>query len=121
MPNFHVSTPRAPAEVPMPVVVTLAASAGPSDAEAACAALRDRLATGPTRLVVCDVGALDRSDIGTVDLICRLASTARATGCRLVLRGVPWHLRSLVLFAGLADVLPCLEDASPDSGLEPEG
>jgi ABC-type transporter Mla MlaB component len=103
------------------MVVTLAASAGPSDGEAASAALRERLTAGSNRLVVCDVAALTRSDIGTVDLICRLASTARASGCRLVLRGVPWHLRSLVLFAGLADVLPCLEDSPPGSGLEPEG
>ena len=101
-------------------MVTLAASAGPADVDAACAALRARLAVRADGPVLCDVTALVRSDLGTVELICRLAATARACGCRLALRGVPWHLRSLLLFAGLGDALPCLEDEPPGSVLEPE-
>ncbi len=119
MPNFHVSAPRGPTGSFAPVVVTLAASAGRADAQSACRALEERLRQGCAAPVVCDVAALARSDLGTVDLICRLAATARASGCRLVLRGVPWHLRSLLLFAGLGEVLPCLEDDAPGS-VEPE-
>jgi ABC-type transporter Mla MlaB component len=120
LPNFALSSTHAAAGSPDPVVMTLAPSAGPADVGPACAALRSRLAEGKTRLVVCDVAALTRSDLGTVELICRLASTARACGCRLALRGVPWHLRSLLLFAGLDDVLPCVEDEPPGSVLEAE-
>jgi ABC-type transporter Mla MlaB component len=119
LPNFDVTTPRGPTGSPDPVVVTLAASAGRADANTACAVLRARLRQGSVGPVVCDVAALVRSDLGTVDLICRLAATAQACGCRLVLRSVPWHLRSLLLFAGLRDVLPCLEDEPPGS-VEPE-
>ena len=120
MPNFAVTAPREPAGSPDPVVVTLAASAGAADIEDACAALRAQLRAGSTGpAVVCDVAALGRSDLGTVDLICRLAATARLAGRRLVLRGVPWHLRSLLLFAGLGDTLPCLDDEASPS-VEPE-
>ncbi len=120
LPNVDVSPPRQPPGSPDPVVVTLAALAGPADVDAACAALRVRLAAGGAGPVVCDVTALSRSDLGTVELICRLAATARRCGCRLTLRGVPWHLRSLLLFAGLGDALPCVEDEPPGSVLEPE-
>jgi hypothetical protein len=70
--------------------------------------------------VICDVEGLDRSDLGTIDAIGRLALTAKADGCRLVLRGTPAHLRALLVLAGLVAALPCEEDAAPDSALEPE-
>ena len=120
LPNFEISAPGGSAGSPDPVVVTLAAAAGPADIDPACAALRERLAGWAEGRVLCDVTALAGSDLGTVELICRLAATARDCGCRLALRGVPWHLRSLLMFAGLGDVLPCLEDEPPESVLEPE-
>ena len=120
MPNFDVPSPPSAAGSRDPVVMTLTASAGAADVQPACAALRAQLADGMRRPVLCDVTALVRSDLGTVELICRLASTARACGSRLVLRGVPWHLRSLLQFAGLDEVLPCVDDEPAGSALEAE-
>ncbi len=119
MPNFEVFAPRTTAG-PARVVVTLTAAAGPADADAACETLLVQLRAGPPGRVMCDVSALVRSDLGTVDLICRLVTTARACGYPLVLRGVPRHLRSLLLFAGLGDAVPCLDDEPPGSVLEAE-
>lgn len=50
----------------------------------------------------CDVAALRRDDLDTVDAIARLALTARRMGCRLVLRNVPDALAAVLRRVGLA-------------------
>ena len=44
-------------------------------------------------------------NLGEVDLLCRLALSARRLGCRVHLRGVSPELRSLIELAGVDDVL----------------
>jgi hypothetical protein len=66
--------------------------------------------------VVCDLRAVAPCNMRTIDLLARLALSARREGRRLVVRGAPEELRELVELAGLAEVLPC----PPDSGVEPE-
>jgi anti-anti-sigma regulatory factor len=104
----------------LPLVVTFHDPVGPGEVEAICSELHRELDTARARLVICDVEGLDQSDLGTVDAIGRLALTARADGCRLVLRGTPAHLRALLVLAGLAAALPCEEDAGPVSALQAE-
>jgi ABC-type transporter Mla MlaB component len=67
-------------------------------------------------MVVGDASAVGRCDIGTVDLVTRLALTARRGGSRLIVRDAPAELRELLALAGLEDVVACAED----SALEPE-
>lgn len=45
------------------------------------------------------------ADLGEVDLLCRLALSARRLGCRVHLSRVSPELRSLIELAGLEDVL----------------
>jgi hypothetical protein len=44
-------------------------------------------------------------DLGTIDELCRLATTVRGLGCRAHLVGADEHLWSLLDLAGVADVL----------------
>jgi len=67
-------------------------------------------------LLVCDVGHLARIDLGTVDVLARLALIARRRGCRFSVRDAPPDLRALLALAGLAEILPC----APGSGVEAE-
>lgn len=50
----------------------------------------------------CDARALVTANLDTVDAIAYMALLARRMGCRLVLRGVPGHLRELLELAGLS-------------------
>lgn len=59
---------------------------------------------GPLRLV-CETGA--HVDIGTVDLLARVALTARRLGCELRLLDASPELRELLDLVGLARVLRC--------------
>jgi hypothetical protein len=119
LPNVEGSPPGDHPDASL--VVTFHDPVAAGEVEAICAELHRALDRRTGRLVICDIEALERSDLGTVDAIARLALTARLDGCRLVLRGAPAHLRALLVFAGLAAVLPCEDDAPPDSALEAEG
>lgn len=52
----------------------------------------------------CDVSGVD-SDAVAVDALARLQLVARRHGCQVRLRRAPDHLRELVAFMGLEDVL----------------
>ena len=49
--------------------------------------------------------AVDASDLGEVDLLCRLALSAKRLGCRVHLTDVSPELRSLIELAGMDAVL----------------
>lgn len=59
---------------------------------------------GYAGVLTCDVGCLG-ADLTTVDLVSRLALTARRAGCRLRLRRVSAELAALLQLVGLDDVL----------------
>ena len=54
--------------------------------------------------------ARGRGDLGTVELLARLALLSRRAGCRLQLAHASPELRALVRFLGLEDALPCEDD-----------
>jgi anti-anti-sigma regulatory factor len=70
-----------------------------------------------TQRIVCDVGAVTRSDVAVVDAVCRMRLVARRRGCELMLRGASTDLLDLLSLVGLTNVIP--NDAG--SGLEVEG
>lgn len=49
--------------------------------------------------------AVDAGDLGEVDVLCRLALSAKRLGCRVHLTHVSPELRSLIELAGMEDVL----------------
>ncbi|HEX6139471.1 MAG TPA: STAS domain-containing protein [Candidatus Limnocylindria bacterium] len=59
----------------------------------------------PSRLIVCDLGAVTAPDLGTVDGLARLCLRLRRRGCRLRLCNVPPELRELLELAGLGALL----------------
>jgi anti-anti-sigma regulatory factor len=63
-------------------------------------------------VIVCDVGAVGRPDVATVDALARIALEARRQGIQLVLRHPPAALRALLGLTGLADVIPCDEPSA---------
>jgi hypothetical protein len=58
-------------------------------------------------VLVVDVGGLRVADLETVDALARLSLVTKRLGRPLVLRDVPAELRELIVFAGLAEALPC--------------
>ena len=85
--------------------VVIAGPVGSAQAPALCARVREVLAGGAD--VVCDLGALTRPDLGTVDALARVALVARRRGCGLGLRRAAPELRELLALAGLAEIVPC--------------
>ena len=66
--------------------------------------------------VVCDLSAVERPDVATVDALARLRVAARRLGCTLVLRNAGRELCELIDLVGLADILAI----ESELGLEPE-
>ena len=74
------------------------------------------LVSGDTTMV-CGVLPPDGGyDLSVVDELARLQLAARRLGCSIVLRGVGVELAELLNFAGLADVLPAVEDGREIGG-----
>lgn len=86
---------------------------------ALCDALRALLADGGRRVVVCDVGGLGPPGLGTVDLLARLALTARRAGGRIRLRDPDPALPALLDLVGLRFELEGqAEEREPALGVE---
>lgn len=84
-----------------------------------CDALRALLADGGRRVVVCDVGGLGPPGLGTVDLLARLALTARRAGGRIRLRDPDPALPALLDLVGLRFELEGqAEEREPALGVE---
>jgi STAS domain len=64
--------------------------------------------------LLCDVSAVARPSIGTVDLLCRLALDVRRRGGRLTVTGANPRLVALLTLGGLRDAV----GLEPASGLE---
>jgi anti-anti-sigma regulatory factor len=84
-----------------------------ADIPALCADLADRLRGHTGGVVVCDLTAVTRPDVVTVEALARLRLTARRHGCTLVIRGRDPNLGGLIGLLGL-------DDALPEAGREPE-
>ncbi|WP_063753385.1 STAS domain-containing protein [Streptomyces sp. NRRL S-87] len=92
------------------------------DVPALCEALAARYRRG-VREVVCDLSALTRPGLPTLDALARLALTARRQGGSLRLTGIPPGLAALLDLTGLAELFaPGARDPNRESGprLDPD-
>jgi ABC-type transporter Mla MlaB component len=81
-----------------------------------CESARVILAEPDTDLLVCDVNALVRPDVGTVDALARVTLVAKHLGAQVLLLDAAPALRELLDLAGLADVVPCVESSGREPG-----
>ncbi len=86
--------------------VAIAGPFGPDEARVVWRRIAWRLA-GADAAVTCDVGAVGRPDVVTVDGLARLQLLAGRSGCRIRLRQACPELRDLLDLTGLLEVLPC--------------
>jgi hypothetical protein len=93
-------------ETPGTVVLVVRGSIGPDQIPQLCVQALDLLDRSGADVVVCDVGGVVDSDVGTIDALARLALTLRRLGRRVQLRDPCPGLRALVMLTGLDDVLP---------------
>lgn len=94
-----------PPRTPGVVVVAICGTTTGVDVASVCDELRAELDGGAAEIVVCDVSALVAPDAVTVDVVARLALTARRAGSQLQLRHASRDLRRLVAFMGLGGAL----------------
>jgi anti-anti-sigma regulatory factor len=87
------------------IVVRIGGSIARADVPALCAELRALVRAAGADRVVCDVGALVRPDIATVDALAGLQFAALRLGCRLRLRRASPELQELLGLMGLAETL----------------
>lgn len=90
--------------VPHTMVVTIDDSIARDDVAGLCARVRDDLDGCTADSLVCDATGVVQPDAFTVDLIARLALTARRLGREMRLRHASAPLEDLLRFVGLADV-----------------
>jgi hypothetical protein len=76
-----------------------------ADVPTLCADLAARLDGRGGGVVICDVAAVSRPGVVTVEALARLRLTARRHGWTLVVHGAGADLRELVGLLGLADAL----------------
>ena len=105
----------APSE-PSTIVLVLGGPLAPADVAGLCERAHALLERSGAALVVCDVGALGRADALAVDAVARLQLTARRLGRRIRLRRASPELQELLAFAGLSDVVPSGNGATPRGG-----
>jgi ABC-type transporter Mla MlaB component len=86
-----------------------------TDIPALCTCLADLLRGRPGDVVMCDVAAVDRPDVVTVEAVARLRMTARRHGSRLVVTGAGPDLLLLFGLLGLTDLL-APDGPAPASG-----
>ena len=109
---------------PDPIRFAVAGTVVRADIPTLCADLAARLGDPGGGVVICDVAAVSRPCVATVEALARLRLTARRHGWTLLVHGAGPDLRDLVGLLGLADALPQAcgepEDALLQAGGEPE-
>jgi hypothetical protein len=116
---------RTPGRPTLMTVIRVAADLTRADIPGLCADLADRLRNGPVggpdsdpATVVCDVRAVARPDVVTVEALARLGLTARRHGRTLVVDGADARLRALVDLLGLTEPLGQPEQREQPVGVE---
>jgi hypothetical protein len=89
-------------------VLIIAGLTDPTRPSGLCESARSILADAQTDLLACDVHALVRPDIGTLDALARLILVAGELGGEVLLLDARPELLELLDLAGLADALPCV-------------
>jgi ABC-type transporter Mla MlaB component len=88
------------------LVVIIAGPIAPANVSGLCERVRELLESTGADLVVCDVSAVVRPDLGTVDALARLQLTARRLGREVRVRKACVELRDLFGLMGLSEVVP---------------
>ncbi len=88
-----------------------------ADVPRLCDRAREVLEVSVAEVVDCDVRALVHPDLGTLEVLARVALTAGRLGRRIRLSHASAELRNLLALAGLTDVVPC----AAASAVEPCG
>ncbi|WP_191871769.1 STAS domain-containing protein [Streptomyces filipinensis] len=88
-------------EAKEPAVLVLPGPVTRDEVAGLCAQVRELLAGGGARVVVCDLGGLGPPGLAVVDLLARLALTARRAGGRIRLRDPDPALPALLDLVGL--------------------
>ncbi|MFF4487070.1 STAS domain-containing protein [Streptomyces sp. NPDC001544] len=102
-----------------PPVLVLPGPVTGGDVPGLCDDLRALLDATGGRVVVCDVAGLGPPGLGVVDLLARLALTARRAGGRIRLRDPTPALRALLDLVGLRfQVEGQVEEREPALGVE---
>lgn len=104
---------------PGTVVLVVRGTIGPGEIPQLCVEALDLLEASGADMVVCDVGGVLDSDVGTIDALARLALTLRRLGRRVQLRDPCPGLRALVTLTGLGDVLPVQDAQDAQDAAEP--
>lgn len=89
-----------------PVAFAVPATLVRADVPQLCAQLTGLLAGRSGGVVICDVAAVSRADLVTVEALARLRLTAGRLGWTLTVRGAGPRLRELLAWLALADALP---------------
>jgi ABC-type transporter Mla MlaB component len=118
-----------PAAVPWPAVTrwAIGPAVGRADIPGLCERLTVLVRESAATAVDCDVSAITRPDIATVEALVRLRLTARWLGCDLRIRGAGHRLDELLALTGLGDVLLSRAGVvveprgQPEQGEEPLG
>jgi ABC-type transporter Mla MlaB component len=84
-----------------------------ADLPALCERVRAVLDRDEADLIICDLGAVPRADLGTVEVLARLQLTARRGGSTVQVRRAPAGLAELLRLVGL--------DSCLTLGVEPGG
>lgn len=106
-----------PARAAGMAVVVIEGPIARADAARLCGTISAMVERGDAGIVICDVGAVIDPDLGTVDVLVRLALTARRLGAALRLRHACGELRELLVLVGLTDVVP----VAPELPVEARG
>jgi ABC-type transporter Mla MlaB component len=72
------------------------------------------------RVVECDVAAVARPDLGTVDALARLALMARRLDRGVTLLRASAELRQLLSLVGLGEIVPCVGWSALEPQWQPE-
>ena len=86
------------------IVLSIDGAVRPADVVPLCNLIGARLLRSEARLVVVDVASL-RADVSGVDVLARLALTARRLGMSVTLRNAGTELRALLCLVGVAGSL----------------
>lgn len=92
-----------------------------ADVPQLCDQLAARLRDSDATDAVCEVGALGRPTVVTVNALARLQLVARRHGCRIRLRGAGPELLMLLELVGLTDIVGPVDDCggSVETGPDP--
>jgi hypothetical protein len=72
------------------------------------------------RTLACDVARLRCADVRAIDALARLQLSALRHGTSIGLCGASPELRDLLVFVGLAEQIPCLDDSVVEAVRQPE-